>query len=142
MALPPPLDPSKSDDDFGDFIFAPLGEFVVRLVSEGTRPRLPWSVRLTTSIHRPLELLNVLHADPMRYVTRSVANHLHALSRQALHYFANQWTTLFECSVYFDSLRVNQCLNVTRNGMPEKCGIMIEVSKKSTRLNSAENNEN
>ncbi len=29
-ALPAPLDPSKSDDDFGDFIFAPLGEFVVR----------------------------------------------------------------------------------------------------------------
>lgn len=29
-ALPPPLDPTKIDDDFGDFIFAPLGEYVVR----------------------------------------------------------------------------------------------------------------
>ncbi len=29
-ALPPPLDPMLSDDDFGDFIFAPLGEYVVR----------------------------------------------------------------------------------------------------------------
>ncbi|PHS10301.1 MAG: hypothetical protein COA78_11495, partial [Blastopirellula sp.] len=29
-ALPAPLDPTKTDDDFGDFIFAPLGEFVVR----------------------------------------------------------------------------------------------------------------
>lgn len=29
-ALPKPLDPTKTDDDFGDFIFAPLGEFVVR----------------------------------------------------------------------------------------------------------------
>ena len=29
-SLPPPLDPNKTDDDFGDFIFAPLGEFVVR----------------------------------------------------------------------------------------------------------------
>lgn len=28
-ALPPPLDPSLSDDDFGDFIFAPLGELTV-----------------------------------------------------------------------------------------------------------------
>ncbi len=31
-SLPPPLDESKTDDDFGDFIFAPLGEFVVRTV--------------------------------------------------------------------------------------------------------------
>lgn len=29
-ALPEPLDPALTDDDFGDFIFAPLGEFVVR----------------------------------------------------------------------------------------------------------------
>ena len=28
-ALPAPLDPRKTDDDFGDFIFAPLGEFVI-----------------------------------------------------------------------------------------------------------------
>ena len=101
-ALPPPLDPTKTDNDFGDFIYAPLGEYVARhgntadhvqlalqtlreitqrfsmedairtflqsypretmevlrswvideqyhvrrLVSEGTRPRLPWSTRL------------------------------------------------------------------------------------------------
>jgi 3-methyladenine DNA glycosylase AlkC len=29
-ALPEPLDPNKTDDDFGDFIFAPYGEYVVR----------------------------------------------------------------------------------------------------------------
>ncbi len=29
-ALPEPLDPAKTDDDFGDFIFAPLGELIVR----------------------------------------------------------------------------------------------------------------
>ena len=29
-ALPPELDPTKTDDDFGDFIFAPLSEFVAR----------------------------------------------------------------------------------------------------------------
>lgn len=29
-ALPPPLDPNKSDDDFGDFIFAPLADFVAK----------------------------------------------------------------------------------------------------------------
>lgn len=136
-SLPPPLDPTKTDDDFGDFIFAPLGEFVVRnglakrhlslslktlkaitqrfsmedairafinehpeptlatltkwstdknyhvrrLVSEGTRPILPWSKRLTIDVATPLPLLDTLHADRARYVTRSVANHLNDISK-------------------------------------------------------------
>jgi 3-methyladenine DNA glycosylase AlkC len=136
-ALPPPLDPTKTDNDFGDFIFAPLGEFVVRnglakrdlrlslktlkaitqrfsmedairtfintypdetldelrkwstdanyhvrrLVSEGTRPTLPWSKRLTIDVATPLPLLDQLHADPTRYVTRSVANHLNDIAK-------------------------------------------------------------
>ncbi|MBL8890482.1 MAG: hypothetical protein JNL67_10940 [Planctomycetaceae bacterium] len=136
-ALPPELDPHKSDDDFGDFIMAPLGEFVVRrghsrehlatslktlkeitkrfsmedairafinshpevtlrelakwsrdrnyhvrrLVSEGTRPRLPWSGRLSIPYTTPLSFLDQLHADPTRYVTRSVANHLNDISK-------------------------------------------------------------
>ncbi|MFG0267590.1 MAG: hypothetical protein ACF8AM_20925 [Rhodopirellula sp. JB055] len=136
-ALPPPLDPKRTDDDFGDFILAPLGEFVVRnglerkhvrhslrtlkaitmrfsmedairafidahpeatlaeltkwsvdsnyhvrrLVSEGTRPKLPWSRRLRMDVTTPLPLLETLHADPTRYVTRSVANHLNDISK-------------------------------------------------------------
>lgn len=136
-ALPPPLDPTKTDDDFGDFIFAPLGEFVVRngleakhrnlalktlreltqrfsmedamrafintwpeetferlskwstdknyhvrrLVSESTRPFLPWSVRLNIDASKPMELLEKLHSDSTRYVTRSVANHLNDISK-------------------------------------------------------------
>jgi 3-methyladenine DNA glycosylase AlkC len=136
-ALPPPLDPTLRDDDFGDFIFAPLGEFVVRrglegphvsdalrtlkqvtmrfsmedairyfikthpeqtlaelarwatdknyhvrrLVSEGTRPLLPWSGRLSLATHITVPLLDVLHSDPTRYVTRSVANHLNDLTK-------------------------------------------------------------
>jgi len=136
-ALPPPLDPKLTDDDFGDFIFAPLGELVVRnglakkhlklslktlkaltqrfsmedairalinthpqetlaelakwstdknyhvrrLVSEGTRPRLPWSKRLSIDAAVPLPLLDTLHADSTRYVTRSVANHLNDIAK-------------------------------------------------------------
>lgn len=136
-ALPPELDPTKTDDDFGDFIIAPLGEFVVRrgmakehvaislrtlkevtkrfsmedalrafinahsertlrelakwstdrnyhvrrLVSEGTRPRLPWSGRLSIHYSVPLPLLDQLHADTTRYVTRSVANHLNDIAK-------------------------------------------------------------
>lgn len=134
-SLPPPLDPTLGDNDFGDFIIAPLGKFVEdrgldhydismdllkeltkrfsmegpvrafintepertlelfhswvaddhyhvrRLVSESTRPRLPWASRIDLDIRAPLPLLDSLHSDPTRYVTRSVANHLNDLSK-------------------------------------------------------------
>jgi 3-methyladenine DNA glycosylase AlkC len=52
---------------------------VRRLVSEGTRPRLPWAMRLPSfqSDPRPtLKLLDLLKDDDVQYVRRSVANHL------------------------------------------------------------------
>lgn len=54
---------------------------VRRLVSEGTRPKLPWSQKISTSVDRPIALLNTLFADPTRYVTRSVANHMNDISK-------------------------------------------------------------
>lgn len=54
---------------------------VRRLVSEGTRPRLPWAKAVGLSPEQTLPLLDTLHNDPTRYVTRSVANHLNDLSR-------------------------------------------------------------
>lgn len=137
QALPAPLDPLKTDDDFGSFIFAPLGEYVVRnglskenlavslsllylltqrfsmedamrsflqefpketlvmykkwvkdenyhvrrLVSESTRPFLPWSKRIGIDVETPIVFLNTLYADKTRYVTRSVANHLNDITK-------------------------------------------------------------
>lgn len=52
---------------------------VRRLVSEGTRPRLPWALRLKEFQQNPqftLPLLERLKDDPSLYVRRSVANHL------------------------------------------------------------------
>ncbi|MFQ1700577.1 DNA alkylation repair protein [Loktanella agnita] len=135
-ALPPPLDPTLSDDDFGHFIYAPLGvyvekhgvadhrdrsldlleqitqrfsmEFAIRaflnhwpdatlermqnwvghdhyhvrrLVSEGTRPKLPWGKAVRLEAAQTLPLLDQLHGDPTRFVTRSVANHLNDIAR-------------------------------------------------------------
>lgn len=54
---------------------------VRRLVSEGTRPRLPWARNIDLDPEVPLRFLNQLHADPTRYVTRSVANHMNDLSK-------------------------------------------------------------
>ncbi|MBT6346655.1 MAG: DNA alkylation repair protein [Nitrospina sp.] len=57
---------------------------VRRLVSEGTRPRLPWAMRLPAFIEDPtplLPLLEVLKDDKEEYVRRSVANHLNDIAK-------------------------------------------------------------
>ncbi|PXW97917.1 3-methyladenine DNA glycosylase AlkC [Sphaerotilus hippei] len=57
---------------------------VRRLVSEGSRPRLPWGVQLRPLIADPaptLSLLAALQDDPSAYVRRSVANHLNDIAK-------------------------------------------------------------
>ena len=54
---------------------------VRRLVSEGTRPKLPWAKAVSLKPEDTFPLLEKLHADPTRYVTRSVANHMNDLSK-------------------------------------------------------------
>ncbi|MCO4826520.1 MAG: hypothetical protein KC451_16880, partial [Amylibacter sp.] len=135
-AMPAPLDPTKTDNDFGHFIYAPLGVYVEnhglvghfessldlleqitqrfsmefslraflnhdaaatlarakawtlhesyhvrRLASEGTRPKLPWGQNVGLSVQDTLPILDALHNDPTRFVTRSVANHLNDITK-------------------------------------------------------------
>ena len=57
---------------------------VRRLVSEGTRLRLPWAMRvrwLDTNAERVIELLELLKDDPAPLVRRSVANNLNDLGK-------------------------------------------------------------
>ncbi|XGW00837.1 MAG: hypothetical protein ACAF41_33205 (plasmid) [Leptolyngbya sp. BL-A-14] len=57
---------------------------VRRLVSEGTRPRLPWAPRLRAFQKNPypvLALLELLKDDPALYVRRSVANNLNDIGK-------------------------------------------------------------
>ena len=57
---------------------------VRRLVSEGTRPRLPWAPRLRAFQEDPkpvLELLELLRDDPELFVRRSVANNLNDIGK-------------------------------------------------------------
>jgi 3-methyladenine DNA glycosylase AlkC len=56
---------------------------VRRLVSEGTRPKLPWAKAVTLTQDQTLPLLDHLFADQTRYVTRSVANHLNDIAKFA-----------------------------------------------------------
>jgi 3-methyladenine DNA glycosylase AlkC len=74
-----------------DLVFRTLGGWVNdpsahvrRLVSEGSRPRLPWGLRLQTLVKDPSPTLPLLHAlqdDPSEYVRRSVANHLNDIAK-------------------------------------------------------------
>ena len=52
---------------------------VRRLCSEGSRPRLPWAIRIPAFIKDPrptFPILEALKDDPELYVRRSVANHI------------------------------------------------------------------
>jgi 3-methyladenine DNA glycosylase AlkC len=136
-ALPAPLDPSRTDDDFGEFIWVVPGEYVAkhgcssthldrslsflreatkrfssenairpflsaypdeamkfvhecaddnnyhvrRLASEGIRPFLPWAPRVDLPVDAVIDVLERLHGDRTRYVTRSVANTLNDISK-------------------------------------------------------------
>ncbi|WP_411374371.1 DNA alkylation repair protein [Arthrobacter sp. MPF02] len=78
-------DPDRALAAIRDWAASP-DEHVRRLASEGTRPYLPWAVRVPALIQRPqasLPILDALYRDPSGYVRRSVANHLNDLARHA-----------------------------------------------------------
>ena len=59
-------------------------EHVRRLISEGTRPRLPWGQQLPMFMEDPqpvIELLEKLKDDDSEYVRRSVANNLNDIAK-------------------------------------------------------------
>ncbi len=71
---------------------------VRRLVSEGTRPRLPWAMRLPAFVGDPapiLPLLESLRDDEEEYVRRSVANNLNDIAKDhpdVVAKIARRWT--------------------------------------------------
>ncbi|WP_293750427.1 DNA alkylation repair protein [uncultured Paraglaciecola sp.] len=67
-------------------------QHVRRLVSEGTRTRLPWASRLPEFIQDPspvIVLLELLKDDPELYVRRSVANNLNDIGKDHPELLAN-----------------------------------------------------
>ena len=72
---------------------------VRRLASEGTRPYLPWAVRVPSIVAQPdvtVPILDALYRDADPVVRRSVANHLNDLSRDNAHLVveaARRWLT-------------------------------------------------
>jgi len=59
-------------------------EHIRRWASEGTRPRLPWGMKLHASIVDPkpgLEILEKIKFDNSLYVRKSIANHLNDITK-------------------------------------------------------------
>jgi 3-methyladenine DNA glycosylase AlkC len=82
---------------------------VRRLVSEGTRPRLPWAPRLRSFQRDPrpvLELLELLRDDPEPYVRRSVANNLNDIGKD------------------HPELLIATCTRWARRASPERLGLI------------------
>jgi 3-methyladenine DNA glycosylase AlkC len=60
---------------------------VRRLCSEGTRPRLPWAMKIDSFVQDPnpsIPILEQLKNDPVLYVRRSVANHVGDIAKDHL----------------------------------------------------------
>jgi 3-methyladenine DNA glycosylase AlkC len=75
--------PALSFDTLARWVNDPSAH-VRRLVSEGSRPRLPWGLQLRALVADPsptLPLLRALQDDPSAYVRRSVANHLNDIAK-------------------------------------------------------------
>ena len=89
--------PERTLDRLGEWVFD-SNVHVRRLVSEGTRPRLPWAPRLRAFQADPrpvLGLLELLKDDPELYVRRSVANNLNDIGKDnpaALIETCRRWT--------------------------------------------------
>ncbi|MCF6322325.1 MAG: DNA alkylation repair protein [Rhizobiaceae bacterium] len=70
---------------------------VRRLISEGSRPRLPWAPQLPQLMADPspmLPMLEALRDDQSQYVRRSVANHLNDIAKDhpdLIGTLANDW---------------------------------------------------
>ena len=65
---------------------------VRRLTSEGSRPRLPWAMKIPAFINDPsptIPILEKLKNDPDLYVRRSVANHLGDIGKDNLEFMLN-----------------------------------------------------
>lgn len=120
---------------------------VRRLVSEGTRPRLPWGVQLKTLVADPepmLPVLRKLRDDPSEYVRRSVANHLNDIAKDhpdLVARLARDW--LKDASKEREKLVRHACRTLIKQGHAEALSafglnppnlLEPEISLKSTQV--------
>ncbi|RYD42125.1 MAG: DNA alkylation repair protein [Verrucomicrobiaceae bacterium] len=97
-------------------------EHVRRLVSEGTRPLLPWGERLPDLMADPsqaLHLLELLHRDKSDYVRLSVSNHLNDFSKKHPDLVLDtleKWRGMTPAHAGFDKLSRHACRTLLKAG--------------------------
>lgn len=123
-----------------------------RLVSEGTRPRLPWAMQLPVFIENPQPLIPLLEAlkdDGEEYVRRSVANNLNDIAKDhpdLVADIAEQW--LIDASTERKKLVKHACRTLLKSGHPKVLrifgygqpllkGISIEMHTPEVRLGAS-----
>ncbi|QUX97295.1 DNA alkylation repair protein [Marinomonas sp. CT5] len=124
---------------------------VRRLISEGTRPRLPWAMQLPSFIQNPapvIELLEDLKDDPEEYVRRSVANNLNDIAKDHPELVADiAKTWMQDADANRQKLIRHACRTLLKQGNrkvlevfgyapPQLSNIKLEIQDKQVRLNS------
>jgi len=101
---------------------------VRRLISEGSRPRLPWGLALPVFKKSPLsviKLLEQLKDDPEEYVRRSVANNLNDIAKDhpdLVADIAQQWS--IGASAQRHKLIKHACRSLLKQGHPKTLQVM------------------
>lgn len=120
---------------------------VRRLVSEGTRPRLPWSSVLREFIVDPkpvLDLLEELKQDPELYVRRSVANNLNDIAKdhpQLVVKTLKRWKEVNDRGTEWIISHASRTL--LKQGLPEALELLgypvdVEISLETLKLSKSE----
>jgi 3-methyladenine DNA glycosylase AlkC len=113
-------------------------EHVRRLISEGTRPRLPWGMQLKDFVKNPapiLPLLEALKDDDSEYVRRSVANNLNDIAKdhpQVVIKIAKSW--LHNASKNRVRLVKHACRTLFKQGVPEALALFEFLPPKAKHI--------
>lgn len=119
---------------------------VRRLVSEGSRPMLPWGIRLHAFIDDPniiLPLLEQLKNDESEYVRRSVANSLNDIAKHHPDLVANIAETWWHANnKNRTKLLKHACRTLIKDGHPKVLSLLgyepASLSKVTLKLRHAE----
>ena len=116
-------DPRRTLDQLHDWCGHP-DPHVRRLVSEGSRPLLPWGGNLPELLEAPhptLDLLEKLHRDPSDYVRLSVSNHLNDFSKHhplLVIEILTRWKKADPDDPRVDKLARHACRTLLKSGHP------------------------
>ncbi len=119
-------------------------EHVRRLVSEGSRPLLPWGGNLPELLKAPyptLKLLEKLHCDPSAYVRLSVSNHLNDFSKHhplLVIETLSRWRDKMPGDPHLEKLARHACRTLLKAGHSGALALHGFASAKSLKLTSNE----